>query len=212
FCGSGREHIGIQPLMDAVAWYLPSPLDRPPVIGLNPRKSEKQEKRKTEIKEPFCGLVFKVVADTHGELFYLRIYSGTLKSGSKVWNPGKDRKEQLSKLYHIYADPNNREELAEAYAGDIVAAVGLRESVTGDTLCETQHPILLERIQFAESVVSRSIEPESSADKQKLIDVLNLLRKEDPTFTWSTDKETGQTLMSGMGMLHLEIKQHRMER
>jgi elongation factor G len=211
-CGSGREHIGIQPLLDAVTWYLPSPLDRPPVTGTNPRKKEKEEKRKPDPKEPFCGLVFKIVADTHGELYYLRIYSGTLKANSRVWNPGKDSKELVSKLYHVHADPTNRDELPVAYAGDIVALIGLKESVTGDTLCETQHPILLEPIQFAEAVVSRSIEPESSADKQKLVDTLNVLKREDPTFEWRVDPETGQTLMSGMGVLHLEIKQHRMER
>ncbi len=211
-CGSGREHIGIQPLLDAVTWYLPSPLDRPPVIGTNPRKKDKEEKRKPDPKEPFCGLVFKIVADTHGELYYLRIYSGTLKANSRQWNPGRDGKELVSKLYHIYADPSNREELAEAHAGDIVALIGLKESVTGDTLCETQHPILLEKIQFAEAVVSRSIEPESSADKQKMLDTLNLLKREDPTFDWRVDPETGQTLMSGMGVLHLDVKQHRMER
>ncbi len=211
FCGSGREHIGIQPLLDGVTWYLPSPLDRPPVTGINPRK-EKEEKRKPDPKEPFCGLVFKIVADTKGELYYIRVYSGVLKSQSRVYNPGRDVKELISKLFHTEADPRQREEVPEAPAGDIVAVHGLRDSITGDTLCETQHPILLERIQFAEAVVSLSIEPESSADKQKLIDVLNLLKKEDPTFTWSTDKETGQTLMSGMGILHLEIKQHRMQR
>jgi elongation factor G len=211
-CGSGREHIGIQPLLDAVTWYLPSPLDRPPVAGVNPRKKEREERRKPDPKEPFCGLVFKIVADPHGELFYLRIYSGTLKANSRVWNPGRNAKELVSKLYHVLADPNNREDLAEAHAGDIVALIGLKESITGDTLCETQHPILLEPIQFAEAVVSRSIEPESSADKQKLVDSLNLLRREDPTFGWRVDAETGQTLMSGMGVLHLEIKQHRLER
>jgi elongation factor G len=211
-CGSGREHIGIQPLLDAVTWYLPSPLDRPPVKGVNPRKPEKEEKRKPDPKEPFCGLVFKVVADAHGELFYVRIYSGTLKANSRLWNPGRDAKELVSKLYHIQADPTNREELAQAQAGDIVALIGLKEAITGDTLCETQHPILLEPIQFAEAVVSRSIEPESSADKQRLVDTLNLLKREDPTFDWKVDPETGQTLMNGMGVLHLEIKQHRMER
>lgn len=211
-CGSGREHIGIQPLLDAVTWYLPNPLDRPPVVGTNPRKKDKEEKRKADPKEPFCGLVFKIVADPHGELFYVRIYSGTLKVNSRVWNPGRDCKEQISKLYHVYADPSHREDLSEAYAGDIVAVIGLRESITGDTLCETQHPVLLEQILFAEAVVSQSIEPESSADKQKLIDTLNLLRREDPTFNWRVDSETGQTLMSGMGVLHLDVKRHRMER
>jgi elongation factor G len=211
-CGSGREHIGIQPLMDAMCWYLPSPLDRPPVVGTNPLKDNKEERRKPNLKEPFCGLVFKIVADTHGELYFIRIYSGKLKANSRVYNPGRDRKENVAKIYHTRADPKDREELSESHAGDIAAAIGLRESITGDTLCETQHPILLERILFAEAVVSQSIEPESSVDKQKLIDALDLLKKEDPTFTWRVDPETGQALMSGMGVLHLEIKRHRMER
>ncbi len=211
-CGSGREHIGIQPLLDAATWYLPSPLDRPPVVGINPKKKDKEEKRKPDPKEPFCGLVFKIVADVKGELYFVRVYSGALKANSRPYNPGRDGKEMVSKLYHTEADPRQRTEVSEAVAGDIVAVIGMKESITGDTLCDVQHPILLERIQFAEAVVSRSIEPESTADKDKLISVLNVLRKEDPTFTWNTDKDTGQTLMNGMGMLHLEIKQHRMER
>jgi elongation factor G len=210
--GSGREHIGVQPLMDAVTYYLPTPLDRPPVVGHNPKKKDKEEKRAPDPKEPFAGLVFKIVADTHGELFYVRVYSGTLKANSRVFNPGRDGKELISKLFHTYADPTERKELSEAYAGDIVAVLGLKEAITGDTLCETQHPILLERIVFAEAVVSQSIEPESSADRDKLMDTLEKLRREDPTFTWKTDKDTGQTLMNGMGTLHLEIKRHRMER
>ena len=212
FCGSGREHIGIQPLLDAVCWYLPSPLDRPPVSGLNPRKADKEETRKPDPREPFCGLVFKVVADKHGDLFFVRVYSGVLKPQSRAYNPGKDSKELVSKIYHTQADPSKRDEVALGTTGDIVALVGLRDSITGDTLCETQHPILLERITFAEPVVSKSIEPESSADKQKLTDTLNALGREDPTFTWKVDPDSGQTLMSGMGTLHLEIKQHRMER
>ncbi|MGH7221970.1 MAG: elongation factor G [Gemmataceae bacterium] len=211
-CGSGREHIGIQPLLDAVTWYLPSPLDRPPVVGINPKKKDKEEKRNPDLKEPFSGLVFKIVPDVKGELYFVRVYSGVLKANSRPYNPSRDCKEMVSKLYHTEADPRQRSEVPEAVAGDIVAVIGMRESITGDTLCDLQHPILLERIQFAEAVVSRSIEPESSADKDKLISVLNILRKEDPTFTWNTDKDTGQTLMNGMGMLHLEIKQHRMER
>jgi elongation factor G len=212
FAGSGREHIGIQPLLDAVTYYLPNPLDRPPVTGVNPRKDNKEEKRKPDPREPFCGLVFKIVADTHGELYYVRIYSGTVKANSKVLNARTNTKEMMTKLYHTQADPTDRDELHEAYAGDIVAVIGPKESITGDTLSETQHPLLLERIAFAQAVLSRSIEPESSADKDKLTATLNLLKKEDPTFTWSIDKDTGQTLMNGMGMLHLEIKQHRMER
>ncbi len=212
FCGSGREHIGIQPLMDAVVAYLPSPLDRLPVTGTNPRKPDKEEKRKPDLKEPFCGLVFKLVADKHGELFFVRIYSGVLKPQSRPYNPGRDSKEMVSKIYHTRADPHARDEVPLGVTGDIVALVGLKDSITGDTLCDPQHPILLERIQFNEPVVSKSIEPESSADKQKLIDTLTQLGREDPTFTWKVDPDTGQTLMSGMGVLHLEIKQHRMER
>jgi elongation factor G len=212
-CGSGREHIGIQPLLDAIVWYLPNPLERPPVVGTNPKKPDKEEKRKSDLKEPFCGLVFKVIADTHGELYYVRVYSGTLKPNSRQFNPGKDTKENVTKLYHVHADPKRgREEIPGTHAGDIVAIQGLRDAITGDTLCETQHPILLETIRFAEPVVSQSIEPESTADKDKLDQMLNLLKKEDPTFTWKDNQETGQKLMFGMGKLHLEVKQHRLER
>jgi len=211
-CGSGREHIGIQPLLDAVTYYLPSPLDRPPVTGINPRKDDKEEKRKPDPKEPFCGLVFKVIATDHGDLFYIRVYSGTLKANSRLYNPGRDSKEVIGKLYHIHADPTQRDELSETFAGDIIATIGLKDAVTGDTLCETQHPILLEAITFAEAVVSQSIEPESSSDKDKLLDTLKKLEREDPTFVCKHDKETGQLLMSGMGTLHLEVKKHRMER
>ncbi len=211
-CGSGREHIGIQPLMDAVCWYLPSPLDRPPVTGQNPQKKDKVETRKPDPKEPFCALVFKIVADTHGDLFYLRIYSGTLKANSRNWNPLRQLKEFASKIYHVLADPSNREDLPQAYAGDIVAIVGPKDSITGDTLCDQKDPVILEQIQFAEAVVSMSVEPESSADKDKLTDALTRLKREDPTFTWRVDADTGQTLMNGMGILHLEVKKHRMER
>jgi elongation factor G len=210
--GSGREHIGIQPLMDAICWYLPSPLDRPPVVGRNPAKPDKEERRKPDAKEPFSALVFKIVADSHGDLYYVRVYSGSLKANSRVWNPGRKCKEFASKLYHILADPRNREDLPATSAGDIVALIGPRESITGDTLCDPQDPIVLEQIKFAEAVVSQSIEPESSADKDKLADALDRLKREDPTFTYRLDEDTGQTLMSGMGLLHLEVKQHRLER
>src|SRR5262249_8643171 len=205
-CGSGREHIGIQPLLDAVCWYLPSPLDRPPVTGTNPQQKGRVEKRSADPKEPLCGLVFKVVADKHGDRFFLRIYSGTLKTQSRAYNPRRDFRELVSKIYHVHADPKrNLEEVSEAPAGDIVALVGLRESITGDTLCEVQHPILLEPIHFAEAVVSQSIEPQSSADKDKLVATLDALKREDPTFDWKVSTETGETMMSGMGVLHLEI-------
>ncbi len=212
-CGSGREHVGIQPLLDAVTWYLPNPLDRPPVVGVNPKKKDKEEKRRPDPKEPFCGLVFKIVAGASNELFYVRIYSGALRAGkTRPYNPGRGVKELVSKIYHTMADPGDRQELPEALAGDIVAIIGLKDSITGDTLCDFDHPILLERIQFTEAVFSRSIEPESSADKDKLASVLKLLTREDPTFQVRTDPETGQTMMNGMGKLHLEVKQHRMER
>jgi elongation factor G len=209
FCGSGREHIGVQLLMNGVCWYLPSPLDRPPVTGKHPKK-DKVETRKPDPSEPFAALVFKIQSDPHGELYYLRIYSGTVKANSRPWNPGKEVKEFVTKLYHVHADPHHKDSLDAAYAGDIVATVGPKESITGDTLCDPQHPTLLEAIQFAETVVSMSIEPESSADRQKLEDTLTLLAREDPTFRWHIDRETGQTLISGMGVLHLEIKTHRL--
>ncbi len=211
-CGSGREHVGVQPLLDAICWYLPSPLDRPPVAGTHPKKKDAVEKRKPDPKEPFCGLVFKIVAATKGELFYVRVYSGVLKANSRPYNATRDTKEFASKLYYTHADPTDRTEVPEAYAGDIVAVIGMKEAVTGDTICDPQHPILLEPILFAQGVVSQSIEPESTADKQKLVDTLNVLRREDPTFDWKVDADTGQTLLTGMGVLHLEVKQHRMER
>jgi elongation factor G len=152
-----------------------------------------------------------VIAQDSGDLFYIRTYSGVLKANSRVYNPGKDVKENIGKFYHIHADPTQRDELPETYAGDIVAVIGLKDSVTGDTLCETQHPILLEPITFAETVVSQRIEPESSADKDKLATVLGKLQREDPTFVVKID-DNGQMLMSGMGTLHLEVKRHRMER
>lgn len=212
-CGSGREHIGIQPLLDAVTYYLPSPLDRPPVIGTNPKHPNKEEKRKPDPKEPFCGLVFKAAWHPSGHRFFIRVYSGVLKPNYRAFNTGKDTKENIAKLFHVHADPNRGlEEVDSAPAGDIVAVVGLKESVTGDTLCDTQHPILLEAISFAEAVVSQSIEPESGNDKDKLANALAMLQLEDPTFVVKESKDTGQTLMNGMGTLHLEVKRHRLER
>jgi elongation factor G len=210
--GSGREHIGIQPLLDAVTYYLPSPLDRPPVTGVNP-KSKKEEKRKPDPREPFCGLVFKAAWHPNGHRFFVRVYSGTLRPNTRALNPASDKKENIAKLFHVHADPNRGlEEVESAPAGDIVAVIGLKDTKTGDTLCETQHPLVLEPITFAEAVVSQSIEPESGADRDKLGLALDVLQLEDPTFKVKADKETGQTLMSGMGTLHLEVKRHRLER
>jgi elongation factor G len=212
-CGSGREHIGIQPLLDAVCDYLPSPLDRPPVVGTNPKKPDKPEKRKPDLEEPLCGLVFKVVAHPNGERFFVRVYSGVLKHQTRPFNPRTNTKELTGKLYHVHADPlRGLVDVEAGPTGDIVVLVGLKDSITGDTLCDAQNPILLESIRFADAVVSQSIEPESSADKDKLTATLDQLQREDPTFHVRMDKDTGQTLMSGMGMLHLEVKRHRMER
>jgi elongation factor G len=182
------------------------------VAGKHPEKKDKDEQRKPDPKEPFAALVFKIVSDKHGDLFYLRIYSGQLKANSRVWNPVRKAKEFASKIYHILADPTNREDLPIAYVGDIVGIIGPKDSITGDTLCDPQHPIVLEQIYFAEAVVSRSIEPESSADKDKLVDALNRLKREDPTFTWRVNPDTGETQMNGMGILHLDVKTHRLER
>ncbi len=212
-CGSGREHIGIQPLLDAVTYFLPSPLDRPAVVGSNPKGRNKEERRKPDPKEPFCGLVFKAAWHPNGDRFFVRIYSGVMKPNMRAFNPGKDVKENIAKLFHVHADPTRGlEDVDSGPAGDIVCVIGLKDTVTGDTLCDTQHPILLEAITFAESVVSQSIEPESGGDKDKLGHALGVLQLEDPTFKVKADKDTGQTLMSGMGTLHLEVKKHRLER
>jgi elongation factor G len=208
-CGSSFKYVGVQRLLDAVATYLPSPLDRPPMAGHHPKKGT-EIVRKPSPAEPFAGLVFKITSDAHGDLSFVRIYSGTLKAGTRAYNPGKDKKENCSRLYHIRAD--DREQITEAGTGDIVGIVGLKDSVTGDTLCDAAHPILLERIEFPETVISMSIEPVSSADKGKLADTLNALTREDPTFTFKVNEETGQTLISGMGELHLEILKNRMTR
>ncbi|MGC1722280.1 MAG: elongation factor G [Isosphaeraceae bacterium] len=208
-CGSSFKYVGVQQLLDAVAAHLPSPLDRPPIVGHHPKKGTELA-RKPSPAEPFSSLVFKITNDAHGDLSFVRIYSGSLKAGTRVYNPGKDKKENSSRLYHIRAD--DREQINVAGTGDIVGIVGLKDSVTGDTLCDAAHPILLERIEFPETVISMSIEPVSSADKGKLADTLNALAREDPTFTFKVNEETGQTLISGMGELHLEILKNRMTR
>lgn len=210
-CGSGREHIGIQPLLDAICWYLPSPLDRPAVTGKHPNpKKDKPEIRKPSIDEPVCGLVFKIVVDEHNELCFTRVYSGVLKSRARLLNPRTGTKEMINQLWRVHAD--SKEKIDEATAGDIVAVIGLKDSVTGDTLCDANHPIALEAIHFPETVISMAIEPETSAERKKLEDTLKLLTKQDPTFTAKISEETGQTIISGMGELHLEIISNRMQR
>ncbi|MBN1908562.1 MAG: elongation factor G [Pirellulales bacterium] len=212
FCGSALDGIGVQPLMDAVADYLPSPIDMPPVMGIDPegKKKGEQATRKCDPEEPFCGLVFKIQADRHGDLHYVRVYSGRLKANSRVLNPGKDKKENIPQLWQIQSDRRNQVESASA--GDIVGVIGLRHSVTGDTLCDPKHPILLESIVFPETVISMAIEPENSTERKKLASVLDMMRRQDPTFRAVESEETGQTLISGMGELHLEVIKHKLLR
>lgn len=211
FCGASLDYVGVQPILDAVIRYLPSPADVPPVKGRNPNpKKDKEEVRNPSDKEPFCGLVFKIHIDEHTELYFVRIYSGVLKSRSRLLNPRTGGKELISQLWRIQAD--SREKLDEALTGDIVGVVGPKDSVTGDTLCDPLHGILLESIDFPESVVSMAIEPETSADRKKLDEVLAIMSKQDPTFSRSSSEDTGQTIISGMGELHLEIISKRIER
>src|SRR6185437_3546159 len=209
-CGSALDHIGVQPLLDAVAHYLPSPADRPPVEGTDPEKPEKKLLRKPEPGEPFCGLVFKIQAERHGDLHYVRVYSGTLSANTRAYNPGQDKKENVSQLWHVQA--SRKEQIDRVEAGDIVGIIGLRNSITGDTLCDAKQPILLETIQFPETVISMAIEPESSAERKKLAEALEMLKRQDPTFRAATSEETGQTIISGMGELHLEVIKHRLLR
>lgn len=210
-CGSALDYVGIQPLLDSVAWYLPSPFDVPPIEGVNPKKKDTKEKRKPDSKEPLCGLAFKIQVGRHGEMHFVRVYSGVLEAGSRVLNPAKDKKEIVNQLWLIQAD--RREQQVESVeAGDIVGVIGLKASITGDTICQTQHPIVLESIQFPETVISMAIEPESSAERKKLADTLEMLKRQDPTLRTRESEETGQTLISGMGELHLEIIKHRLLR
>jgi elongation factor G len=210
FCGSALDGIGVQPVLDAVAAYLPSPADVPPVSGVNPNKKDAKIIRKPDPDEPFCGLVFKIQADRHGDLHYVRVYSGHLKANSRVSNPGKDKKENVPQLWRIQAD--RRSQVDSVSAGDIIGVVGLRHSITGDTLCDPHEPILLESITFPETVISMAIEPETSTERKKLADVLEMMKRQDPTFRARENEDTGQTLISGMGELHLEVIKHRLLR
>ncbi|MFH1561741.1 MAG: elongation factor G [Patescibacteria group bacterium] len=210
YAGTSLRNMGVQPLLDGVVDFLPSPLEVPPMKGTNP-KTQKEEERPPEIKAPFSALLFKVQTDPHvGKLFYLRIYSGTLKSSSAVLNTSNGSSERVGRLLLMHA--NKREGLEEAYAGEIVAVIGLKDCRTGDTLCDPAHPIVLESISFPDPVISLAIEPETKSDQEKLGISLNKLADEDPTFKTKIDHETGQTIISGMGELHLEILVDRMKR
>lgn len=209
-CGSAFKNKGVQPLLDAVVYYLPSPVDIPPVHGTNPN-TKAEEFRKAADTEPFAGLVFKIMTDPYvGQLAFFRGYSGVLKTGSSVYVSTKDREERIGRIVKMHA--NKREEVDEVYAGDIAAAVGLKTVTTGDTICVKNHPIVLESMEFPQPVISVAIEPKTKADQEKLGTALNKLSQEDPSFRVNVDHETGQTIISGMGELHLEIIVDRMMR
>lgn len=209
-CGSSLKNRGVQPLIYAICDYLPSPIDIPPIKGINP-KTQKQEERAPKDEEPLAGLCFKITTDPYvGKLNYIRIYSGSIKSGSYVYNVNKGIKERVNRLLQMHAD--KKEPRDEVYAGDIVAVVGLRNTVTGETITDEEHPILLESMQFPEPVISLAIEPKTKADQDKLTTALQKLSEEDPTFKVSYNQETGQTIISGMGELHLEIILDRLNR
>ena len=210
FAGSSLRNKGVQPLLDAVVDYLPSPLDVGEVEGHNPKTAE-VEKRKPEASQPAAGLAFKIQIDPHvGKLTYFRVYSGKVVAGSYIYNSSKNQTERVGRILLMHA--NHREEIKEAYAGEIVALVGLKETGTGDTLCDEKAPIILEQITFPEPVISLAIEPKTKADQEKLGFALKRLSEEDPTFRIKTNHETGQTIISGMGELQLEIMVDRMKR
>ncbi|HHY04824.1 MAG TPA: elongation factor G, partial [Thermoanaerobacterales bacterium] len=202
-CGSSYKNKGVQLLLDAIVEYLPSPLDIPPVKGMDPETGEDIELPAVD-DAPFAALAFKIVTDPYvGKLTYFRVYSGKLESGSYVYNPIKNKRERIGRILYMHA--NHRQEVQEVIAGDIVAAVGLKNTATGDTLCSEEHPVILESMQFPEPVISVAIEPNTKIDQDKMGVALQKLSEEDPTFKTHTDQETGQTIIEGMGELHLEI-------
>jgi elongation factor G len=202
-CGTAFKNKGVQPLLDAVVDYLPSPLDVPAIKGVNPVTGQ-EEVRESKDEAPFAALAFKIMTDPYmGQLTYFRVYSGHLESGSYVLNSTKDKKERVGRLLKMHA--NKREEITEIYAGDICATVGLKYTTTGDTLCDEKNPVILESMEFPDPVISVAIEPKTKGDQEKLSGALNKLAQEDPSFRVKVDEETGQTIISGMGELHLEI-------
>ena len=212
FCGSSLHRVGVQPVLDGVVDYLPSPLDRGAVEGIHPnvKKRDTPQVRRPDPSEPVAGLVFKIVADKHGDLYFVRVYSGLLKSGSRLLNPRTGNKELVNQIWRIQAD--SRTKIEEAGPGEIVGVIGPKEAVTGDTLCEQGRPVVLERITFPETVISMAVEPDSSSERKKLEDTMVRLARQDPTFDARVDPETGQTIISGMGELHLEVIRNRMQR
>jgi len=209
-CGAALRNVGVQKVLDAVVDYLPAPSECEPIEGTDPRDKEKKLTRPYTDEAPFSALVFKVVSDTHGDLTYMRIYSGKLKKGDRVVNPVNGKREIASRIFEMHAQ--DREPLDEAASGNIVAVVGIKDSYTGDTLCDSDNPIVLERMTFPEPVISMSIEPNTQDDKRKLSEALTVIRREDPSFRSNFNEETGQTIIAGMGELHLEIIANKLKR
>src|SRR5271165_2247115 len=210
-CGSAFKNKGVQNMLDAVVDYLPSPLDVLPVVGINPDDLEEQLTRKADDREPFAALVFKIMTDPFvGQLAFIRVYSGRLGAGESIYNVAKGRRERIGRVVKMHA--NKREEVTEVLAGDIAAAVGLKSVSTGDTICDEKHPVILESIDFPAPVIQLAIEPKTKADQEKLGMAIAKLVQEDPTLKVSTDPDTGQTILAGMGELHLEIIVDRMQR
>lgn len=201
-CGAALKNKGIQRLMDAVIEYLPSPVDVPPVIGVHP-KTGKEILCEARVEEPFSALAFKIMSDPHGKLTFIRVYSGKLEAGSVIFNASKGKKEKVARLLRMHA--NKREEIKKIQVGDIICVLGLNHTTTGDTLCPQSHPILLEPLKFPDPVISVAIEPKTVADQDRMNEALARIAEEDPTFHITVDDETGQTIISGMGELHLEI-------
>ena len=209
-CGTSYRNKGVQPMLDAIVDFMPAPTDIPPIKGVNPDTGE-EDHRPSSDSEPFAALAFKIMADPFvGKLAFFRVYSGTLSSGSYVFNSTKGKKERIGRILQMHA--NNRKELDIVYSGDIAAAVGLKDTTTGDTLCDETHPIILESMEFPDPVISVAVEPKTKNDQEKMGVALQKLAEEDPTFRVRTDEETGQTIISGMGELHLEIIVDRMLR
>ena len=208
FVGSALKYIGVQRLLDGVVAYLPSPVERPVLTAHKPGRGDKEVQVRCDRDGSLVAVAFKITSDKHGDLCFLRLYQGKLKSGSRVLNSTRNKKENVTRIFEMHA--NERKVLQSAAAGDIVAVVGLKETLTGDTICETRNPLVLPSITFPETVISMSIEPRTASDRAKLAEALAALRREDPTFESAVDKETGQTIIRGMGELHLEVLQHKL--
>jgi elongation factor G len=210
FVGSALKYIGVQRLLDGVVEYLPSPLDKPDIIGHKPNDADKQVNIKCDPNGSLVAIAFKITNDVHGDLNFLRIYQGRLKTGSRILNSNRNRRENITRIFEMHA--NERKVLDSASAGDIIAVVGLKQTLTGDTICDPKKPVCLPSITFPQTVINMSIEPRTAAERVKLAEALASLKREDPTFECKVDSETGQTIISGMGELHLEVLQHKLMR